>query len=63
MLSQLIGFCQIGLIIISFAGPFVPFIRALPFYEAMQNNKMMFIFGAYFGLNIVQGIISSTGAF
>jgi hypothetical protein len=48
---------------IIFAGGYIQVIRESKLYEKIQQNKMLFILGGFMGINFIQGMISSTGAF
>ena len=63
LLSSIVGFLQMGLIIFSFAGNRVDTIRDHPLYHKFEENRFVYLIGLYFGLNILQNNISSTGAF
>jgi selT/selW/selH-like putative selenoprotein len=54
---------QTVLLVISIGGSFIPLIRNNPLYQKYQDKKMFIILGAYFGLNMLQNMLSSTGAF
>ena len=62
-LSKVVSFAQMALMGIGIGGNFVPAIRDHPLYQRYQDKKMFIFIGGYFGLNLLQNKISSTGAF
>ena len=52
-----------GLFGIGIGGSFIPAIRDHPLYQRFQDKRMFIFLGGYFGLNMLQNSISSTGAF
>ncbi len=63
MVSTFLTIIQYGILAIALLGNFVEPIRTHPLYMRLLQNRMPIILGGYFGINIIQGIISSTGAF
>ena len=63
VLSKVVSVAQMGLMFVGIGGNFVPAIRDHPLYLRFQANKMMFFLGGYFGLNMLQNSLSTTGAF
>lgn len=39
------------------------FLRNHPYFQAYEQRKMVVLIGGYFLLNMLQGAVSSTGAF
>jgi hypothetical protein len=54
---------QTGLMFVGIGGSFIPTIRDHHLYQRFQANKMMIFLGGYFGLNMLQNSLSTTGAF
>jgi len=52
-----------GLMFFGIGGNFLPAIRDHPLYQRFQANKLAIFLGGYFGLNMLQNSLSSTGAF
>jgi len=63
LLSKAVSMGQMGLMVVGIGGNFIPAIRDHPLYQRFQANKMMIFLGGYFGLNMLQNSLSSTGAF
>lgn len=63
MLSKGVSLLQMGLLGIGVGGNFIPAIRDHPLYQRIQDKRMLIFLGGYFGLNMLQSKISSTGAF
>lgn len=63
MLSKVVSFAQMGLLVVGIGGNFIPAIRDHPLYQRFQDKRMFIFLGGYFGLNMLQNQISSTGAF
>ncbi len=63
MLSKGVSIAQMGLVAIGLGGNFIPAIRDHPLYQRIQDKRMFIFLGGYFGLNMLQNQISSTGAF
>jgi len=63
LLSKIVSVLQMALLGLSLGGNFIPMIRDHPLYRQFQDKKMLIIIGGYFGLNMLQNMISSTGAF
>ena len=63
MLSKVVSVAQTGLLIVGIGGSYIPAIRDHPLYQRIQDKKLIIFIGGYFGLNFLQGKISSTGAF
>lgn len=63
MLSKAVSFAQMGLMVVGVGGNFIPAIRDHPLYQRFQDKRMFIFLGGYFGLNMLQTQISSTGAF
>jgi hypothetical protein len=63
MLSKVVSFAQMGLMVVGVGGSFIPAIRDHPLYQRIQDKRMFIFLGGYFGLNMLQTQISSTGAF
>ena len=62
-LSKIVSMAQFGAIIFAFLGNKVEAIRNHPLYHKFEENRMMYMLGMYFGLNMLQNFVSSTGAF
>jgi hypothetical protein len=62
-LSKVISIGQTALLIIGVGGRFIPAISQNHLYQRFQQKSMLILIGGYFGLNMVQKMISSTGAF
>jgi selT/selW/selH-like putative selenoprotein len=54
---------QMGLMIIGIGGSFIPAIANHPLYQRFQEKRMIIFLGGYFGLNMLQNAIGTTGAF
>ena len=63
LLSKGVSMAQMGLMVVGIGGNFIPAIREHPLYQRFQANKMLIFLGGYFGLNMLQNWLSSTGAF
>lgn len=63
VLSKAVSFGQTGLMIVGLGGRFIPFINNHPLYRQFQDKSMFILLGGYFGLNMLQNAVSSTGAF
>lgn len=63
MLSKGVGLLQTGLMLVGIGGGFVPAINNHPLYQQFQQNRMLVMLGGYFGLNMLQNALSSSGAF
>jgi hypothetical protein len=62
-LSKVVSMAQMGLMFFGIGGNFLPAIRDHPLYQRFQANKITIFLGGYFGLNMLQNSLSSTGAF
>ena len=62
-LSSVVSMAQMAVMVIGVGGNFIPAIRDHPIYQQYQDKKIYIFLGAYFGLNFLQGKLSSTGAF
>ena len=54
---------QTALFVIAIGGNFIPAINQHPLYQQLQEKRLFIFLGGYFGLNMLQNAISSTGAF
>ena len=62
-ICKILSLLQIALIVLSILPNFIPSLKALPFYPIIEQNKMIVILFGFFGINMIQGIVGSTGAF
>jgi selT/selW/selH-like putative selenoprotein len=63
LLSKVVGFAQMGLMFLGIGGAFIPAINNHPLYQRFQDKRMFILLGGYFGLNMLQNALTSTGAF
>jgi len=63
LLSKFVGFVQIAILFITIGGNFIGIVRNHWVYRFIEQHKMAFVLGGFIGLNFVQNMISSTGAF
>ena len=62
-LSQAVTIVQMGFLILSLGAGRIEFVRTHPLYHKFEEHRIMYSLGIYFGLNMLQNSISSTGAF
>lgn len=62
-LSSAISFGQTALIILGVGGRFIPAISQHPLYQRYQQKSFWILIGAYFGLNMLQKMVSAVDAF
>ena len=62
-LSKAVGLAQMGLMGVGIGGSFIPAINNHPLYRQFQDKRMIIMLGGYFGLNMLQNALTSTGAF
>lgn len=63
LLSKVVSIAQMGLFVLPFVAGRVETIRNHAYYQVYEQKKFMFLIGGYFLLNMIQGQVSSTGAF
>lgn len=63
MASKAVSILQMALMGIGIGGAFIPAINTHPLYQRFQDKRMLIFLGGYFGLNMLQGQLGSTGAF
>lgn len=61
--SKVVSIVQTGLMVLGIGGNFIPAINNHPLYQRFQDKRMIILLGGYFGLNMLQNSLSSTGAF
>lgn len=61
--SKAVSLVQTGLMVLGIGGNFIPAINNHPLYQRFQDKRMIILLGGYFGLNMLQNALSSTGAF
>jgi selT/selW/selH-like putative selenoprotein len=61
--SKVVSMVQMGLMGVGIGGNFIPAINNHPLYQRFQDKRMIILLGGYFGLNMLQNALSSTGAF
>jgi selT/selW/selH-like putative selenoprotein len=61
--SKVVSLVQTGLMVLGIGGNFIPAINNHPLYQRFQEKRMIILLGGYFGLNMLQNTLSTTGAF
>jgi hypothetical protein len=62
-LSTVLQYAQYGIFGLGIFGDRVQAIATNPLYQRIRANKMMYLMGGYFMLNMLKSSLSSTGAF
>lgn len=61
--SKVVSMVQMSLMVLGIGGNFIPAINNHPLYQRLQDKRMIILLGGYFGLNMLQNALSTTGAF